>query len=101
MKRHKIPAAEIMICLICAAVFIVLCNAIGAAALTGDTEGAEIAERSLKRAAVTCYAIEGRYPADIGYLTDNYYIFIDTDRYLVHYAATGPNLMPDIKVLPR
>ncbi len=61
-------------------------------------EGAENAERGLRRAALECYALEGFYPADPEYLYSRYGVEIDTDRYIVHYESAGGNLMPDISV---
>ena len=100
IKKRRIGVIETIICLIFISFLFVFYYAIDGVYVTGDREGAEITERSLKNAAVTCYAIEGRYPEDIGYLIENYNTFIDTERYLVHYAAIAPNLMPDIKVIP-
>jgi len=66
-----------------------------------NREEMAVTEQAIRHAAVTCYALEGRYPEDLGYLLKNYHITINTDRYTVHYSATGPNLMPDIAVLPK
>lgn len=70
---------------------------IGVSSERGRKESAEILERSVRRAAVQCYAIEGFYPSDIGYLVDNY--GLDTSGYIVHYGAFASNLMPDIRVI--
>lgn len=60
-----------------------------------------ITEQSIKHAAVSCYAMEGRYPEDINYLLEHYNIAIDTERYIIHYSVIGSNLMPDITVLSK
>ncbi|MCL2811126.1 MAG: hypothetical protein FWD25_04460 [Clostridia bacterium] len=55
-------------------------------------------ENALRRAAVTCYALEGRYPDTLDYLTDNYGVVIDSDRFIVSYSVFGRNVMPSIEV---
>lgn len=62
-------------------------------------EGKRILEESLRRAAVSCYSIEGAYPSSLAYLTDNYGVIIDTKKYAVHYAIFASNIMPDITVV--
>ncbi len=62
-------------------------------------EGKRVLEESLRRAAVSCYAIEGAYPQSLDYLTENYGVIIDTDKYAVHYAIFASNIMPDITVI--
>ena len=56
-------------------------------------------ERSLNRAAVACFAIEGAYPPSIEYLTENYRVHFNTDKYVVKYELYASNLMPSITVL--
>lgn len=65
-----------------------------------DAEGAETLRNGIRRASVQCYAIEGRYPPSVQYLTDNYGIQIDEDRYSVFYDGFASNVMPDITVVP-
>ena len=56
-------------------------------------------ERSIRRAAVSCYASEGAYPQDISVIEERYGIQIDRERYTVYYEIFASNLMPDITVL--
>ena len=75
-----------------------------AAQLTGQgatSQGLVIAENSIRRAAVQCYALEGVYPPSFEYLRQNYGINTDMALYFVDYRFLGSNLMPDIAVLPR
>lgn len=60
--------------------------------------GLKTTEDNLRRAAVTCYSIEGRYPESLEYLVDNYNVNIDTSKYYVYYTVFGSNIMPDITV---
>lgn len=66
-----------------------------------NEEEMAVTEQAIRHAAVSCYALEGRYPEDLAYLLKNYHLTVNTDRYTIHYAVTGPNLMPDIAVLPK
>lgn len=57
-------------------------------------------ENAVKRAAVSCYAVEGIYPPDISYLKQHYGLAVDEKKYSVFYTIYGSNMMPDIDVLP-
>lgn len=72
----------------------------GVGSLSGKSteEGADTLQRAIRRASVQCYAIEGRYPASVDYLVDNYGIQIDESKYAVFYEGFASNLMPDITV---
>ncbi|MEG1537428.1 MAG: hypothetical protein RR387_04005, partial [Clostridiales bacterium] len=67
---------------------------------TADSEGIRIAEESIRRAVICCYAIEGYYPADYAYLRNNYQIMVDEDSYYVDYQIFSSNIMPQITVIP-
>ena len=61
-------------------------------------KGLETTQQNLRRGAVACYALEGRYPQSLQYLMDNYNITVDESRYQVSYSIFASNLMPDITV---
>lgn len=65
------------------------------------SENLKIAENGVRRAALECYAAEGRYPDNVEYLVENYHLYIDNDRYVIHYNPISSNIMPDIRVLPK
>ena len=56
-------------------------------------------ERSLRRAAVSDYAMYGEYPATLEQLIGRTGIQIDEERYTVFYRTFASNLMPEITVL--
>lgn len=62
-------------------------------------EALDLAENSIRRAAVQCYALEGFYPPDLDYLTGRYGVSVDAEKYFVDYQYVAANLMPDITVL--
>lgn len=65
-----------------------------------EAERLESAKKAVTRAAVQCYALEGRYPLQVSYLEENYGLSVDTGKYIVHYQAFASNIMPDIDVIP-
>jgi len=64
-------------------------------------EALRIAEESVLRGAVRCYAQEGMYPPDYEYLKENYGIRIDEDKYTVFYTVFASNMMPDVTVIEK
>jgi hypothetical protein len=74
----------------------------GVSTQVGENQ-AQFVEDSVRRSAVQCYAIEGRFPNTIGgvqYLEQNYGLAVDYSRYAVYYESMGGNLMPEIRVIP-
>ena len=69
---------------------------------TGRQEqGRQQLEEAVRRTAVSCYALEGRYPPDIAYLRQHYGVQISEADYIVHYEIFAENIMPEITVLER
>ena len=64
-----------------------------------DGEQTRILESAVRRAMLTCYAIEGRYPSGVEYLKEHYGIMYDSDKYIVTLSSFASNVMPDIFVL--
>lgn len=58
----------------------------------------EVLDRALRRAIVTCYAVEGRYPPSLDYIDENYGVSVDETRYVVFYDAFAANVMPTVRV---
>ena len=74
------------------------------AALSNLSQGssnaaAEQLETSLRKAAVTCYAADGIYPADLEDLEERCGIEINRKQYVVYYEIFASNRMPAITVL--
>jgi len=68
---------------------------------SSKAEAVRILEDSIRRAVVTSYAVEGRYPESIRYIEEHYGIKIDWDKYTVHYQIFASNIVPDIMVIQR
>lgn len=81
------------------AVLTVFFLAVGKAGETGTVEEKRIAEQSVRRAAVSCYAAEGFYPDSYDYLREHYHVRIDETKYAVQYEAFASNLMPEITIV--
>lgn len=58
-------------------------------------------EDAIRRALVTCYAIEGRYPASLRYLEENYNVDVDEERFAVFFSGFADNVMPTVRVVER
>jgi signal transduction histidine kinase len=58
-------------------------------------------EEALQRASVQCYALEGAYPPDLEYLSENYGIILDEETYFYLYDLQGSNIPPNISVIER
>lgn len=68
---------------------------------SGIERGRKIVSDSVIRAAVQCYALEGRYPSDVAYLRSHYGLSANEDKYTIHYQFIGDNIMPDVTVTVR
>ena len=68
---------------------------------TAGERGREQLENALRQASVACYAAEGVYPPNPGYLQEHYGLLLDEERYMVFYESFADNLMPIITVLER
>ena len=64
-------------------------------------EGERLAGESIRRAAVSCYAIEGSYPESYDYLTEHYNLEINEELYEIQYSVFASNIMPEITVIRR
>jgi hypothetical protein len=69
------------------------------AEISSKAESLRVLEEGILRAAVKCYAVEGRYPDTIGYIERHYGIHIDRSKYAVYYEIVATNLFPNITVV--
>ena len=65
------------------------------------TAAKELARRALRQAAVSCYAMEGAYPASYEELKARTGLAIDEEKYAVFYEVFASNIMPEITVTER
>ena len=71
------------------------------AARVSDEEGLRMAEQAVRQAAVSCYALEGAYPASYADLKQRSGVAVDEERYIVFYEIFASNIMPDVTVRER
>ena len=96
ISRKDIGAVAFFLALIAA--FVLLVNGI---TVKGGNQEISMVRDAVKNAALTCYAVEGMYPADLQYLRDHYQLSYNEERYIVYYEAFASNLMPYIRVAER
>ena len=53
---------------------------------------------AVSSAVAQCYALEGAYPPDLGYLEHNYGLQLNRDKYIYHYELFASNILPDVQV---
>ena len=58
----------------------------------------ELVRSAVRRAAVTCYAVEGAYPTTLDYLKKHYGLVYDEENYFVFYNAFASNILPELIV---
>ena len=72
-----------------------LFRGIGTASSAAQTE---LVQNAVRRAALTCYAVEGAYPSTLDYLKRNYGLVYDEENYFVFYNSFASNILPEIRV---
>lgn len=63
-----------------------------------DQEDIQRVQESIKKGVLECYAVEGKYPESLSYLEKNYGVYVNEERYLIHYNYQGANLYPDYTI---
>ena len=87
--------------LLFAAVAVWMIRGVGEAAQVSDREGLRMAQQAVRQAAVSCYALEGTYPATYEDLKRSSGIAVDEEKYSVFYDIFASNIMPEITVVER
>jgi len=87
--------------LFCAAIMLLFLLSLSLLEEARESDGRQQLETALRRAAVSCYALEGAYPASVDHLCRVYGLQWDESRYEIAYVLTASNLMPDITVLEK
>ena len=94
--KKEIGAILVFAALILA--FVLLVNGITS---KGSKREKDIVTDAVRNAALTCYAVEGMYPDDIGYLREHYNLSFNEDKYVVEYETFASNVLPRILVVER
>lgn len=64
-----------------------------------DFQQEEALHNAIDNAVVSCYAVEGSYPENIGYLEEHYGLTYDHDKFYVEYSSFGTNVRPAVNVV--
>ena len=92
---------DLLAVLVFGAVILAFCLILGSVNTAGEGAETELVRDAVRSAAVTCYGVEGFYPASVEYLRQNYGLAYDEDQYAVFYDAFASNIMPTIRVVPK
>ena len=65
------------------------------------SERLEAVKRSVENDITICYSLEGAYPESLSYLTENYGLNYDSERYIVHYECFAANIRPSVTVVEK
>ena len=84
-----------------AAIAVWMVQGVREAARISDEEGLRIAQEAVERAVVSCYSLEGVYPANYEDLKAKSGLAIDEDKYGVFYDIFASNMRPSVTVLER
>lgn len=63
-----------------------------------DDNQLEFMENAIRRSAIQCYALEGRFPETVEYLEENYSLALDKKRFIIDYDYIAGNIIPQINV---
>ncbi len=92
-------ARRIIAVLVAAVIVLMLCVILFSRLdLDMNRQAIESLRQNVTEACVQCYAIEGTYPSDIGYLEQNYGIRYDGARYAVSLEAGRGNELPAVQI---
>lgn len=84
-----------------AAVAVWMVRGVREAAEVSGREGLRMAQEAADRAVVSCYALEGVYPATYEELKAKSGLAIDEERYIVFYEIFASNIRPAVTVIER
>ena len=71
------------------------------AARLSDEEGLRLAREAIDRAVVSCYSLEGVYPATYEDLKAKSGLAVDEEKYIVIYEIFASNIRPSVTVMER
>ena len=85
--------------LLFAGIIAIFSAGLGNAKDSSAAEERRIAEESIRRAIISCYAIEGAYPESYEYIRDNYRVRIDENKFFIRYEVFASNIMPEFRIV--
>ena len=83
------------------AIAILMMRGIQDASRLSDQEGMRMVEESIERAIISCYSLEGVYPASYEELKEKIGLEVDEEKYIVIYEIFASNIRPSVTVMER
>ena len=87
--------------LLFAAIAVWMVRGVREAARVSDQEGLRMAQEAVERAVVSCFSLEGVYPATYEDLKAKSGLAIDEEKYIVFYDIFASNIRPSVTVVER
>lgn len=87
--------------LLFAAVAVWMVRGVQEAAQVSQQEGLRMAQEAVERAVVSCYSLNGVYPATYQELKAKSGLAIDEEKYIVFYDIFASNIRPSVTVVER
>ncbi len=101
IKKEKINPFKYLPLILSIFIITVFCISTGKMAEDNTRRDKDVLERALNRGITQCYALEGTYPPNLEYLTENYGLIYDKNQYYIDYQYIGSNLRPDYTIIER
>lgn len=100
--KKKLSALPIVLAFVLLAALIAgLLFALGKLKGASQAQELEAVRRGVENGITLCYSIEGAYPESLDYLSENYGVTFDADKYIVHYDCFADNIRPAVTVIER
>lgn len=96
--RYITPALAVIIFCAVLVWFVAAVDSADGATRSGQLEAVR---KSVENGITLCYSIEGAYPENLDYLTENYGLNYDSERYLIHYDCFAANVRPSVTIVER
>ena len=84
-----------------AAIAVWMVRGVQDASRLSDEEGLRLAQEAIERAVISCYSLEGVYPATYEDLKAKSGLAIDEEKYIVIYEIFASNIRPSVTVIER
>lgn len=99
-KIYRYITSVLAVIIFCAVLiwFVAAVDSAGGATRSGQLEAVR---KSVENGITLCYSIEGAYPENLDYLTENYGLNYDSERYLIHYDCFAANVRPSVTIVER
>ena len=100
-KKYGSAAPLMLGVLLFAALAVWMVRGVRDAARLSDEEGLRLAQEAIERAVISCYSLEGVYPATYEELKEKSGLAVDEEKYMVKYEIFASNIRPSVTVMER